>query len=750
MNAIKTTGFLRIWKAILFTMIMILFAACFGNTALAASSWTFNYTGNVQSWTCPVTGMYKLEAWGAQGGNSTGPQIGYTIFGGQGGYASGVRQINKGETLYLAVGGQGDTVTNLVAGGTRSWLDITGKSGGYNGGGRGGDGARFSGWNYFAPGAGGGGATHIATTNRGVLSNYSSCRNELLIVAGGGGGAGGWNGGGTGGGNEGQSVYNRNNSASGGTQSSGYSFGIGAPGDNGRQYGSVGDSSVEGRGGGGGGWYGGARCTTHSNADFTNLGGAGGSGHLGNVQNGSMANGQRSGNGFARITAMHTHNSSGTEYNQGNDSQHIKYTYCNEHGSDHSLNRNATLENHTWTTTKDWYNYDNTTMHQEQKCTLCGRTRVNSKTRTYWVNISVLDPDNVEHTAASTGIGYFRVSNDGINWSDLYYDQPDTLSYIGYAEYGSKIYIQYVKSATPTLEFKAIKATYNCLLSYLTSTGDLEKHQLTGGSDLTKVGDNTWVYTVTNDTVNGMTSGQCIHIYMDYKHTTLTLNPNGGSINGSTEAQALSPQLQYSTSQWNNLSTKEPSRAGYTFTGWYDAPTGGTKVYDKEGACIFGTQYFDGNGKCLCTKDLTLYAHWDVIPYKINTILLGGVVSGIPKTYTIEDDFILPNASLSGFDFSGWTMSCKQGQVSDNGIITRINVTTPTKPLHIAKGTIGDITVTANYTKVNVNSNSNEHNKTPDDDGSSDHITDTGNRKTPLVTDGGTKHNMFRVTQTLR
>jgi len=31
-----------------------------------------------------------------------------------------------------------------------------------------------------------GGATHIATTNRGVLANYNSFRNEILIVAGGG------------------------------------------------------------------------------------------------------------------------------------------------------------------------------------------------------------------------------------------------------------------------------------------------------------------------------------------------------------------------------------------------------------------------------------------------------------------------------------------------------------------------------------------------------------------------------------
>lgn len=709
MSTVKTAGFLRIWKVFLFMMAMVLFAACFGNTALAASSWQFNYTGNVQSWTCPATGTYKLEVWGAQAGYNYYDWEHRSANGAQGGYASGTMNITKGTTLYICVGGRGGSTSTWDPG-----------AGGYNGGGAGGRGESHS----AGAGSGGGGATHIATTNRGVLSNYVSSQNEVLIVAGGGGGC----------------AYACNGSP-GGDGSRTYQFGQGQNGIAGVW------NAHEGGGGGGGGWYGGSygltgglgngRSPAYGGSHYT-------SSQLSNV---TKQNGGHDGNGFARIASMHTHNSSGVEYNQGNGSQHIKYTYCNGHGSDHSQNRNATWENHTWTTTKDWYNYDNTTMHQEQKCSLCGRTRVNSKTRTYWVNISVLDPDNVEHTAASTGIGYFRVSNDGINWSDLYYDQPDTLSYIGYAEYGSKIYIQYVKSATQTLEFKAIKATYNCLLRYLTSTGDLEKHQLTGGSDLTKVGDNTWVYTVTNDTVNGMTSGQCIHIYMDYKHTTLTLNPNGGSINGSTEAQALSPQLQYSTAQWNNLSTKEPSRAGYTFTGWYDAPTGGTMVYDAQGKCIRSTAYFDKNGNSLCTSNLTVYAHWIPTKYQIKYILFKGSAEKVIE-YTIEDTVKIPNASLNGYDFIGWTMSCKNGSVGDGNKTISANVSVPTKDL-VIKGLYGDLTLTANYTKTEANTDGG-HNKTPDDDGTPDHITDTGGRKTPLVTDGGTKHNMFRVTSARR
>lgn len=703
MSTVKTAGFLRIWKVILFMMAMVLFAACFGNTALAASSWQFNYTGNVQSWTCPVTGTYKLEVWGAQAGYNYYKWGHRSANGAQGGYVSGVMSITKGTTLYICVGGRGGSTSTRVSG-----------AGGYNGGSAGGRGIDSS----ATGGSGGGGATHIATTNRGVLSNYASNQNEVLIVAGGGGGC----------------AYGING-IPGGSGNKGYQFGKGQAGRDGRS------SAHEGGGGGGGGWYGGAyRADDRYNSDGYAPAYGGSHYTSSKLSNVSKQNGGRDGNGYARITSTHTH--SYTKQVQD------KAPTCTASGSGHyecptdGARNGATYSipalGHNYGEWSDWTNISNTQQQRTQKCSRCGDVKKETRTRTYYVNINVISPEGYEDMQT----GYFQISTDGVNWSaEVRNEDHDSTikSTVHALTYNSSLYIRFTRPYYDYYEFKKIAATTQDDQWFNVGHQGYQ-HPTVPTKELEQINSNTWKYNVTLDRA-------CIEIYTAYKHTTLTLDPNGGSINGNTGAQVLSPQLQYLTSQWNNLSTKEPSRAGYTFTGWYDAPTGGTKVYDEEGACIFGTQYFDGNGKCLCTKDLTLYAHWDVIPYKINTILLGGTASGIPKTYTIEDDFTLPDVSLSGFDFSGWTMSCKQGHTSDSGVITKINVTTPAKPLHIAKGTIGDIILTANYTKLGTNDD-NGHNKTPDDDGTPDHITDTGGRKTPLVTDGGTKHNMFRVTQT--
>lgn len=233
----------------------------------------YNYTGDVQSFTAPVSGTYKLEAWGAQGQFSIADSVRFAA-GGLGGQSSGTIGLTKGQSVYIAVGGQGAN-TNL-----------TDRNGGYNGGGN-------ATWDhhYNDPGGSescgsGGGCTSITLTNRGTLDNFSNFKSEVLIVAGGGGG-GCWHinggaGGGTSGGAGGDSTI------IGGTQTAGYAFGHGQPG--------TGDGTSNGCPGGGGGWYGG-----YSKGDDTTSG-AGGSGYIGGVTNGVMQNGVRSGNGYARIT----------------------------------------------------------------------------------------------------------------------------------------------------------------------------------------------------------------------------------------------------------------------------------------------------------------------------------------------------------------------------------------------------------------------------------------------------------------
>ena len=207
----------------------------------AKTTTTYAYTGGIQSFTVPVTGKYKLEVYGAQGGNVYGNGAAFagysrygTAYGGKGGYAYGQVTLTAGTVLYIGVGGQGTQATCSTDSPVLS-------TAGYNGGGSTG--------NSEGQGAAGGGATHIAKgTNRGVLSAYSSYKSEILIVAGGGGGAStqflGWSenedtcgksfwnaggsGGGTSGGNGGYEVGFENYAGligKGGSQSAGGSSG---------------------------------------------------------------------------------------------------------------------------------------------------------------------------------------------------------------------------------------------------------------------------------------------------------------------------------------------------------------------------------------------------------------------------------------------------------------------------------------------------------------------------------------------
>ena len=114
------------------------------------SATDFGYTGSVQTFTAPVTGTYKLEVWGAQGGGS---------YGGLGGYSVGNMRLTGGTSYYVYVGGQG----------TLSQNSSTLGGNGYNGGGLA----------YYA--YGGGGMTHISKVNTDNLK--PSAYTETITLA---------------------------------------------------------------------------------------------------------------------------------------------------------------------------------------------------------------------------------------------------------------------------------------------------------------------------------------------------------------------------------------------------------------------------------------------------------------------------------------------------------------------------------------------------------------------------------------
>lgn len=199
---------------------------------------TFSYTGTEQTYTPDVAGYYLLEVWGAQGGWNN-PDF----KGGRGGYASGVIHLSLDDTLYVYIGGSGQT---------------GGLAGGWNGGG--------AGINYN----GGGGATDIRVEGNTLY--------HRIIVAGGGGSAsrgGSLDGGagGAGGGLDGIPCPNCGVYGGGsqtGPGSAGAGFGYGEPARNANNCGGI-------DGSGGGGWYGGS-AGDHGLLCMGDNAGSGGSG----------------------------------------------------------------------------------------------------------------------------------------------------------------------------------------------------------------------------------------------------------------------------------------------------------------------------------------------------------------------------------------------------------------------------------------------------------------------------------------
>lgn len=213
----------------------------------SGNSLSFGFKGEATKIQLPQ-GQYKLEVWGAEGGESTGDawitRGNSAAKGGLGGYSTGILRLNKKDTVYVFVGGKGCPSNSQ---------DSSSTKGGFPDGG----GTKTGHHESFTtvPGTGGG-STSIRIGNN---TDYAR-----VIVAGGGGGASGccihtYPGGFGGGLSGGNCFYNGSIQSQGaGTQTcSTPGFVNGDPG----LFGSGADGKYmqkcDSGGGGGGGWYGG-------------------------------------------------------------------------------------------------------------------------------------------------------------------------------------------------------------------------------------------------------------------------------------------------------------------------------------------------------------------------------------------------------------------------------------------------------------------------------------------------------------
>ena len=147
---------------------------------------------------------------------------------------------------------------------------------------------------------------------------------------------------------------------------------------------------------------------------------------------------------------------------------------------------------------------------------------------------------------------------------------------------------------------------------------------------------------------------------------TISYDLDGGALAGGESNPATY------TIESDAITLVNPTRKGYNFAGWTGT---GLSEPTKTVTIAKGS-----------TENRSYTATWTVITYTISYDLAGGTVATAnPEEYTIETTtFTLNNPTREGYSFDGWTGT---------------DFTEPTKTLTIAKGSTGDRSYTANWTR---------------------------------------------------
>ena len=151
-------------------------------------------------------------------------------------------------------------------------------------------------------------------------------------------------------------------------------------------------------------------------------------------------------------------------------------------------------------------------------------------------------------------------------------------------------------------------------------------------------------------TYQNVSSDQIVTATYTAKTSALTFNANGGSGTMTTGKVAT-----YGQAMPTGITL--PTRSGYTFTGFYDASSGGTKYYNADGT---SAQNWDKN----TTSGTTLYAQWTANTYTVTFNANGGTVSPATASVTYDAAYgTLPTPTYSGYRFAGWWTATSGGSL---------------------------------------------------------------------------------------
>lgn len=157
-----------------------------------------------------------------------------------------------------------------------------------------------------------------------------------------------------------------------------------------------------------------------------------------------------------------------------------------------------------------------------------------------------------------------------------------------------------------------------------------------------------YAFTGWNGTYQNVTSNRTITATYAAKTSALTFNANGGSGTMTTGKVAT-----YGQAMPTGIAL--PTRTGYTFTGFFDATSGGTKYYNAAGT---SAQTWNKD----TTSGTTLYAQWTVNTYTVTFDANGGSVPTSTTTVTYGSAYgTLPTPTLAGYTFAGWWTAVSGG-----------------------------------------------------------------------------------------
>lgn len=159
--------------------------------------------------------------------------------------------------------------------------------------------------------------------------------------------------------------------------------------------------------------------------------------------------------------------------------------------------------------------------------------------------------------------------------------------------------------------------------------------------------------------VKGMYGNVTLTAQWKINQYTLTVDPNGGTFNGSSAASAFTQD--YATAK----TVADPVRTGYTFTGWTLSGAGAWNAAGKT--------FTYGAGAA------TLTANWKANVYTVKfdgNGADGGATAAIEKTYGAEKALTENGFTKTGYEFKGWATAADGEKVYDDKAVLTADLAT--------------------------------------------------------------------------